>query len=583
MPIDFRKPQYFKEFRFGNNLIWNTIKKSLNTFIGEIVRFFSEESEPIVKLEANFTPIQNLNGQEAPYPPGGGKNLWPEYETQTVNEVTLTNDHGKVTINGTATADTYFDLTVNYSATQGTNIYLYAFNPSASSSNRLTMFIISTDGNPQLNIDSADKYSDFVASADLTISKLRLRVPNGVQYTNFVLYPYLQIGGTAPITFAPYANICPISGHTGCDVWDDPKYGGTINWNQLRKDDSTTNTSDGITTAYSSETHLISIKNNSRTSAYSSGSSQIILYNGSVIAGHKYLFMVSETDPGVCVLFMRGGSQGGIYQVGRVGTTADIDVTAIRLRVTSNYDFVTAHPIGNVFSFYLNIIDLTELFGESKADELYAMDRSEPGSAQAWFKTLFTKDYYAYNAGEETCVSAVNGDPYVKVSINFGQTVYGCQLTVFEDGSGQAVAETGNIVYDGSIDETWGNDTASNYGFYVRIPTMKSGSIMDGKASWLLTYTGSGSQTGKPQVRFGSGNDYIYCRQITNNIPGVTDLATWKTFLSENNLQVTYPLAEPITIPLTAQQINTLVGENVVWVEGSSGDITVQAFGTEIV
>ena len=33
MPIDFRKPQYFKEFRFGSTLVWSVIKEIVTPIV----------------------------------------------------------------------------------------------------------------------------------------------------------------------------------------------------------------------------------------------------------------------------------------------------------------------------------------------------------------------------------------------------------------------------------------------------------------------------------------------------------------------------------------------------------------------
>ena len=55
------------------------------------------------------------------------------------------------------------------------------------------------------------------------------------------------------------------------------------------------------------------------------------------------------------------------------------------------------------------ICDLTAMFGAG----------NEPETVED-FKALFPKDYYPYNAGTVTTVSAVNGDEYLRVPIKFG-------------------------------------------------------------------------------------------------------------------------------------------------------------------
>lgn len=47
-----------------------------------------------------------------------------------------------------------------------------------------------------------------------------------------------------------------------------------------------------------------------------------------------------------------------------------------------------------------NVIDLTQMFGSTIADYIYTLEQGTAGAGVAWFKALFPKSYYAYNAGE---------------------------------------------------------------------------------------------------------------------------------------------------------------------------------------
>lgn len=57
----------------------------------------------------------------------------------------------------------------------------------------------------------------------------------------------------------------------------------------------------------------------------------------------------------------------------------------------SDYTGVTAN---------VNVIDLTQMFGSTIADYIYSLETATAGAGVAWFKKLFPKDYYAYNAGQ---------------------------------------------------------------------------------------------------------------------------------------------------------------------------------------
>lgn len=161
--------------------------------------------------------------------------------------------------------------------------------------------------------------------------------------------------------------------------------GKTIVWNQLRRDDTVTTTSDGITTKFNASNGLVSITNNSRTTAYGSGSTQIILVtNYTVPVGHKILVWTDADDlTGITTL-----KEAGVYYPFNEIITNTKTSGVLRLRVTNEYDFITKHPIGNVFSFHVNIYDLTAMFGAG----------NEPTINE--FRKMFPSLFYSYNFGE---------------------------------------------------------------------------------------------------------------------------------------------------------------------------------------
>lgn len=144
--------------------------------------------------------------------------------------------------------------------------------------------------------------------------------------------------------------------------------------------------------------------------------------------------------------------------------------------------------------------------------------------------------------------------------------VFGGYLTI-TNGEVKLTKTYSLVTYNGS--ETWAVHTSSN-GFYIRNTNMKIGALQYGKCNRLPIVYSSASMG----VALGSGssNNIIYVYHITDNISGVTDMTTWKTWLSNNNLQVYYPLANQVTYDLTPTQINTLLGDNNIW--SDTGNIT---------
>ena len=192
-------------------------------------------------------------------------------------------------------------------------------------------------------------------------------------------------------------------------------YIGYVDFNQLRRDDTTTNTADGITTKYDGTSHLVSITNNSRTTNYSSGSTQITLSSTAPIENHVYAYLANTDEQGISISQTNGNTlrQTDIINTVFKGVSG---ATGFRLRITNLYDFVSAHPINNTFSFYLNIIDLTQAFGETLAEYLYSL--TDHGISIV--KQIFTKDYYAYNAGgTKVSIESVNGTPYPNAYVSW--------------------------------------------------------------------------------------------------------------------------------------------------------------------
>lgn len=175
------------------------------------------------------------------------------------------------------------------------------------------------------------------------------------------------------------------------DREDDTIVGGTVAWNQLMNGIATT-TTDGITTAYDSETHEISITNDSRTTNYSTGSTRSSVVNPTT-KNHVYVLVSSKEITGVTFTLVGSGDSG----VGFV-LKPSMDNVAISLRILYTYDFVNAHPIGNVEKFKVNIFDVTQMFGSTIADYIYSLEQATAGAGVAWFKKLFPKPYYEYDA-----------------------------------------------------------------------------------------------------------------------------------------------------------------------------------------
>ena len=182
----------------------------LETASGAIASFDDgADSMPVKKLVAQIKPVQDLHGYDNPWPAGGGKNLIKNTaQSQTINGLTITiNADGSVTVKGTATRGMSIDL-------WGVSTYGHLVDLEAGESYTVK------GANIQLNGTTAkgamDEMITFTAASGDYVSYVWLYFAAG-SVIDKTYYPQLEKGSTAT-SFAPYENICPISGWTGAEI-----------------------------------------------------------------------------------------------------------------------------------------------------------------------------------------------------------------------------------------------------------------------------------------------------------------------------------------------------------------------------
>ena len=177
------------------------------------------------------------------------------------------------------------------------------------------------------------------------------------------------------------------------------------------------------------------------------------------------------------------------------------------------------------------------------------------------YSSTYNNDISINLPSSDTAYHPYTGNTY---AIAVGQTVYGCVLDVTR---GKLTVEKVKIILNGT--EAWGNYPAYNGVSFV-VNNMKSGNFMNGICSHFATLSSHGHG-----IRFGANNNLIYCEEVYTDISGVTDVDSWKTWLSNNNIDIVYPLDTPFDIDLTPEVISAVVGTNNVYSD-TNGDTTVQ-------
>lgn len=189
---------------------------TFKTATGGIVTLTDAKGEQYFReLQTTIEPVQDLHGQENPYPSGGGVNELPiTKDTTTVSDVTFTvnKDNGgnviSITTSGTASADIVFQCSTGLSI--------------AGSNKKLTG--CPSGGGDSTYYMSAKLNGMWSASHDNgsglglygTVDTVAIVVANGVNMNGKTFLP--MIANSSVTSFAPYSNICPISGFSEAKV-----------------------------------------------------------------------------------------------------------------------------------------------------------------------------------------------------------------------------------------------------------------------------------------------------------------------------------------------------------------------------
>ena len=557
------------------------------TVTGNPASFEASGNGKLLSLSVPFSPIQDLHGYATPWPAGGGKNLADVRADNATSSqrISVSGDEGDLTFETTGgfgragytvpvvTGQTY---TISFKAAK-----------TVSSNANSTLYVNDTDGNWNYSygsvliskaVSSEQEYTKTITATSDTLF-LGFYISAGDSYPDTVIVKDLQVElGSSKTSYSPYSNICPISGRTGLSVYDDPKYGGTIGWNQILSGDMSTThapiTDCGGTGVESGGVHTLNLSG-SPASFWSARIQFGAPYNR-MIAGHKYclIAVVKASRSGKVRVYLGQGTQPNtdhsltadtFATIGNISSCSTANFGSPSVSCGSDNASWSANDTITLKSFA--VFDLTQMFGSTIADYIYSLETNTAGAGVAWFRNLFPNDYYPYNAGETTCVSAVNGDPYWKKDILWqteAGTVYGGTLDVV----------TGVL----TVDRACTNLSTSWYWFIGN--TQPSGKTVATTTNFpahkgniaICSHYKRGSSVYVVNLNNGEfilsdgGNGAYFC--FKNEAGGTAQ--EFKDIIAAQEaagtpIQVCYELATPLTYQLSATQVELLIGQNNVW------------------
>ena len=134
--------------------------------------------------------------------------------------------------------------------------------------------------------------------------------------------------------------------------------------------------------------------------------------NIGVIYRHKYLFVYDAYfvagSSGEALIYPRT-NDGNLtpYQIPTVkGTLTSFIFTPTAAQTQINARFYIYGTGNEIYVKSVNCFDLTLMFGTTIADYIYSLETATPGAGVAYFRKLFPKPYYPYNAGTLIHVNA---------------------------------------------------------------------------------------------------------------------------------------------------------------------------------
>ena len=218
----------------------------IRTVKGNPLRFSARKAQKAKNPSLTLLPIQDLHGYDRPWIGGMGKNIIP-YTLATIKTIngTATWNKNVATLNGfaftvlTDNGNNVIGIKVNGSA-QETETSFYVYNDSTFSLSN-TGYILNgcPSGGSNTSCLLQTKYTyrggsetikneygsgaTFTPASACTLNHVKIVIRANTAVNNLIYYPMIRLSTETDATFAPYENICPISGRTMSSVWGSKK------------------------------------------------------------------------------------------------------------------------------------------------------------------------------------------------------------------------------------------------------------------------------------------------------------------------------------------------------------------------
>ena len=535
-------PDPASELKKKANLEAVTVKKTVGP--AEMVSFEDGVDAPAVLTKIKLEPKQDLHGYDHPWVGGAGKNLCPVIFSSRPPEnngyaIQIMND-GSITVTGTWTGSN--NSVVGSSVQTKFNLPAGEYILNGANSNAFNNHGILLQGydwtNSNILTTCTGADAPFTLSQETQVS-VRLYINNSKATTpipseGIVLRPMIRLATEADDTYEPYSNICPIEGYDVVEVT-------RVGKNLLPRSAFPDRTGAGVTTTWMDD-------------------------------GTLHVSMTSRTAQN------RWGLEGGQYVTHF--TLPAGTYTIYRNLTTPYYGFrlYNLTDLGNLPSLTASQSDTeTVNMTLTKTTDISCSITGNVGDTGEIYAKLGI--YYA-NEYPSKWEPPMN-DTYAISLAAAGGTVYSGELTLNEDGSGI-------IAIDRYYHEFDGTEYHSYIGTHKFLRWSGSeypvGIIDSNGAGWMANTWSSHAKSSQITTSNSSIGAYAYVASgkstyIQLRLPMFeewTEEEASQYILDQYNagtpITMGYTLNEPMIYPLTATQIQTLVGTNHVWTD--AGEIT---------
>ena len=183
---------------------------------GDIATFpDGSDSIPVSDCLVQITPVQDLNGQASPYPAGGGKNKFNQSIFDSSADYATWYNNYDYSAPIVLKANTQYTFAPNSTSNVGSGVY----------------YVVRALASDEISEEDTSFYAVYNGSLTTNTTKQFTTGENGkvvfgLPHTNLAtnLEKVMSVNwqleeGSSATSYAPYSNICPITGWTGANVY----------------------------------------------------------------------------------------------------------------------------------------------------------------------------------------------------------------------------------------------------------------------------------------------------------------------------------------------------------------------------